>query len=163
MQFIGVFQFTSIVSEIGVNPRRSGSFVPLVSSFDLAPIDSDFLKEGNIIFRGRYPSDQFLAFEGVAIFRDVIDVVLLDTIMIRFLFVSGCLRTVEGRRRSIVGLGDCIGRGRRLRSRWSAVWVYEYYGLSSHYMLWGSAWPMCFGLMVDYIFWGFFWFFLSLF
>jgi hypothetical protein len=52
LQFIGVFQFTSIVSKIGMNPRRSGSFVPLVSAFDLAPIDSYFLKEGDIIVRG---------------------------------------------------------------------------------------------------------------
>jgi hypothetical protein len=81
-QFVGVFQFTSIVREIGVNPRRSSSFVPLVSAFDLAPIDADFLKEGHTVFGGRHPSDQCLAFEGVAIFRDVIDVVLLDSVTI---------------------------------------------------------------------------------
>jgi hypothetical protein len=45
------------VREIGVNPRRSGSFVSLVSAFDLAPIDADFLKEGHIVFGGRHPPD----------------------------------------------------------------------------------------------------------
>jgi hypothetical protein len=106
------------MGKVGVVLRRSSSFMPLVVAFDLAPVNSYFLKKGGIVVRGRHLSDQCLTFEGVAIFRDVIDIMLLYSIVIRFFLVSGCRRMVEGQRRSDVGLGDCIGKGRRLQSRW---------------------------------------------
>ena len=81
LQFIGVFEFGGVMSEVGVNTCRSSSFVPLVTPLDLSPVDTDFLEERDVVVGGRNSSDQSLAFECIAVFRDVINILLLNSKM----------------------------------------------------------------------------------